>query len=157
MREAVRSRNVALLTIAIGLSAAAAAPPGNSIDVVIVGGAHAGSYKPPSAEIVCMEVTQQFAASYRDFGAHDPQKVSEAGLNILNPAEPGPKRGNVLVAFGDPDKKPVSQYAIAVPGDGGGALTFARTGKTAELSFTGKAKDGATVTVTARCTDIDRP
>jgi hypothetical protein len=104
-----------------------------------------------------MDMKQQFAASYRDFGAHDPQKVSEAGLNILNPADPGPKRGNVLVAFGDPDKKPVSQYAIAVPADGSGVLTFTRTGKTAELSFKGKAKDGAALTVTARCSDIDRP
>ncbi|HEX6974931.1 MAG TPA: hypothetical protein VF147_11045 [Vicinamibacterales bacterium] len=156
MNEVARARNVVLLTIAIGLSAAAA-PPGNSIQVVIVGGAHAGTYTAPPAEIVCMDMKEQFTASYRDFGAHDPQKMSEAGLNILNPADAGAKRGNVLVAFGDPGKKPVSQYAIAVPGDGIGALKLTRTGKTAELSFEGKAKDGATVTVTARCSDFEIP
>lgn len=157
MSKGARTRNVAVLMTVMGLSAAAAAPPGNSIEVVIVGGAHAGSFKPPSGEIICIDMKEQFAASYRDFGAHDPQKVSEAGLNVTNPADPGAKRGNVLVTFGDPDRKPVSQYAISVPGDGIGALTFTRSGKVAELSFKGKAKDGATVTVTARCSDIERP
>ena len=145
-----------VFVVVFGASRPAAAPVPNAIEIVIVGGPHAGTYRPPQETIICADSqARQFAASYKDFDEHDPRKVSEAGIRIANPTDAGTKRGEALVSFGAPDRQPGFQYDIWVPRDSPGPLIFTRTGKTAELRFQGRARDGATVTIVARCTDID--
>jgi len=157
--------NVVRLFAAAAISAAGGvavfayppAPPDDVMVIVIANGPHAGTYKPPTEEIICMDAKKQkqFAASYKDFDAKDPKAVSEGGINILNPDEPGPKQGHALVAFGDPGKKPQVQYSFSIFKDTTGQLTFTRSPKGADLSFQGKTPDGIAVRITAKCTDID--
>jgi hypothetical protein len=96
-----------------------------------------------------------FAAVYKDFDASDLKKIGEAAINIDNPDEAGPMRGEVLVAFGKRDDKRASRYSVSVPGDSAGPITLTRNGKTADLAFQGQTKDGIQLRVTARSGQID--
>lgn len=154
--------SVALFLIVVGASLfnvaalSGGAAQDNTLEIVIGSGPHAGTYRPPTSPIICMDAKQrQFTAAYKDFDAGDPKKLSEAVINIANPTDAGTKRGDVLISFGDPARKPVSQYTISIPTDSAGPLTFTRNGKTADLSFRGRTKDGTPVQITARCSSID--
>ena len=142
---------------ALGIAALAYATPDNTLEIVIGGGPNAGTYKPPASTTSCMHFKQQkqFTAVYKDFDASDLKKVGEAGINITNPDETGPKRGDVLVAFGARDDKRALRYSISIPGDSAGPITLTRNGKTADLAFQGKTKDGISIRVTARCLDVE--
>lgn len=136
------------------LLAQAAAP--NTMQVVVTGGPHAGTYAPPGTETICMRVKgKQFSVGYRNMSAHDAKMLSEAGLQIDNPDDAGAKRGNVRIAFGDPDKSP-TVYAIDVPHDGPGPLTLTTGASSADVAFQGKTKDGIAVRITVHCLDIER-
>ena len=96
---------VAVCASALGAAALLAqtpAPADNLLEFVIGNGPHAGTYKLSTSDIMCMHFKQriQVAAAFKDFDASDLKKIGEAGINIVNPDEAGPKRGNVLVAFG---------------------------------------------------------
>jgi len=142
---------------ALGVAALASASPDNTLEIVIGGGANAGTYQPPAAATSCIHFKQQkqFTAVYKDFDASDLKKVGEAGLNITNPDETGPKRGAVLVAFGARNDKRALRYEISIPGDSAGPITLSRNGKTADLAFQGKTKDGIAIRVMARCLDVE--
>ena len=134
-------------------------PSDNVLEVVIGSGPRAGTYKPPTSTIICMHAKQQkqFTATYKDFGAGDPKKLSVAVINIDCSNEAGPRHGDVLVSFGDSDeKKHPSEYSVTIPRGGTGplTLTLTRTGKGADLAFEGKTKDGIPLHVTATCTSI---
>src|SRR3954470_15427922 len=131
---------------ALGVAALAGAPaPGdNMLEIVIGNGPHAGTYKLSASDVMCMQFKQQkqVTAVYKDFDARDPKKIGEAGLNITNPDEAGPKRGSVLVAFGGRGDATASRYSVSIPGDSAGPITLTRNGKEAELAFQGRTKDG---------------
>ena len=125
---------------ALGAAALAYAPPDNTLEIVIGGGPHAGTYKPPTSTIMCVHFKQQkqVTAVYKDFDASDLNKIGEAAINISNPDAAGPKRGEVLVAFGSRDDKRASRYSVSVPGDSAGPITLIRNGKAADLAFQGR-------------------
>jgi hypothetical protein len=106
---------------------------------------------------MCMQFKQQkqVTAVYKDFDASDPKKIGEAGINITNPDEAGPKRGDVLVAFGGRSDKGASRYSVSIPGDSAGPITLTRNGKAAALAFHGRTKDGISLQVTATCTSLE--
>ena len=143
--------------LSVATLAHAPAPSGSVLEIVIGNGPHAGTYKPPASTTGCMHFKQQrqFTAVYKDFDANDLKKVGEAGINITNPDEAGPKRGDVLVAFGARDDKRASRYAVSIPGDSAGPITLTRNGKGADLAFSGRTKDGISLRVTAKCTSVD--
>ena len=142
---------------ALGVAALAYAKPDNTLEIVIGGGPNAGTYKPPASATSCMHFKQQkqFTAVFKDFDASDLKKVGEAGINITNPDETGLKRGDVLVAFGARDDKRAVRYSISIPGDSAGPIVLSRNGKSADLAFQGKTKDGISIRVTAKCLDVE--
>jgi hypothetical protein len=143
--------------LAVAAFANTPAPSNNVLVIVIDNGPHAGTYKPPAADTMCMLFKQQkqFTVVYKDFDAADPTKVGEGGINITNPDEAGPKRGDVLVAFGSRGDKQASRYSVSVPGDSAGPITLIRNGKAADLAFQGRTKDGISLHVTARCPVVE--
>ena len=142
---------------ALSGAALASAPADPTLEIVIGGGPNAGTYKPPASTTSCMHFKQQkqFTAVFKDFDASDLKKVGEAGINITNPDEAGPKRGDVLVAFGARGDKRAVRYTISIPGDSPGPITLNRNGKSADVAFQGKTKDGFAIRVTARCLDVE--
>ena len=142
---------------ALSVAALAYAGADNTLEIVIGGGPNAGTYKPPASATSCIHFKQQkqFTAVFKDFDASDLSKVGEAGLNVLNPDDPGPRRGAVLVAFGARADTRALRYSISIPGDSAGPITLSRNGKTADLAFQGKTKDGISIRVTARCLDVE--
>ena len=142
---------------ALGVAGLAYASPDNTLEIVIGGGPNAGTYRPPASSTSCIHFKQQkqFTAVFKDFDASDPKKVGEAGLNITNPDETGPKRGDVLVAFGARNDKRAVRYEISIPRDSAGPITLSRSGKSADLAFQGKTKEGIAIRVTARCLDVE--
>jgi hypothetical protein len=135
----------------------AQSPGDNALEIVIGNGPYAGTYKPPPSDVLCMDAKQQkqFTAVYKDFDPRDPKKVSEAAINIENPAETGPRQGQVLITFGDPGRKPPIRYSLSIARENSGGLTFTRTGKGADLSFQGRTSDGIALRLTAKCTSVD--
>jgi hypothetical protein len=144
---------------ALGVAAFASAPaPGDNVLEIVVGnGPHAGTYKLSTSDVMCMHFKQQkqVTAMFKDFDASDPKKIGEAGLNVTNPDEAGPKRGTVLVAFGDRSDKGASRYSVSIPGDSAGPMTLTRNGKEAALAFQGRTKDGIALHVTAKCMSLE--
>jgi hypothetical protein len=143
--------------LSVAALAGAPAPGDNVLEIVIGNGPHAGTYKLSTSEVMCMHFKQQkqVTAVYKDFDASDPKKIGEAGLNITNPDEAGPKRGDVLVAFGGRGDKGGSRYSVSIPGDSAGPITLIRNGKEANLAFEGRTKDGISLHVTAKCTSLE--
>jgi len=127
------------------------------LEIVVGNGPHAGTYKLPAPAIMCMrfKVGKNISAVYKDFDAGDMNKIGEAAINIANPDDTGPKRGDVLVAFGARDAKGASRYSLSIPTDSAGPLTFTRNGKGADMAFQGKTKDGISLRVTAKCAALE--
>jgi hypothetical protein len=150
-----------LLSGACALSVAAlahaSASTDNALEIVVGGGPNAGTYKLQTDAVMCMHFKQQkqVTAVYKDFDASDAKKIGEAGINITNPDEAGPKRGDVLVAFGGRANKSASRYSVSIPGDSAGPITLTRNGKAADLAFQGRTKDGISLRVTAKCIDVE--
>ena len=121
------------------------------VEVVLLSGPNAGTYRSTSSETVCMHAKQQklTTVSWRDMAARDPKKMSEAGIMVSNPDVAGPKRGDVHIAFGNPDKKPVEYSVTQEP------VTMTIKGKGVEISFDGKTKEGIRLRVNARCAKLE--
>lgn len=132
-----------------------AAPSDNVLEIVIGNGPHAGTFRPPPSEISCVHFKQQkqFTAVYKDFDASDLKNVGEAGINVTNPDEAGPKRGEALVAFGARNDKRASRYSGSAPD--AGLITLTRNGKSADVAFQGRTKDGISLRMTAKCTSVE--
>jgi hypothetical protein len=142
---------------ALGAAVFARTPPAdNTLEVVIGSGPRAGTYKLPTNAIICLDAKQanQYTAAYKDFGAGDPKKVSQAAINIENPAATGPRLGSVLITFGAEAKRPPVEYSVSISRDNAGGLTFTRSGKDADLAFQGRTKDGIVLHLTAKCTSV---
>ena len=147
------SSTVRFVLAILGAIALAQAP--NTFEIVITGGPHTGTYKPPVSDVICVHVKQrQFSVGFKNFDAAAPNTLSEAGINIDNPDAAGAKTGEVRVSFGDPKKNPTI-YDLFIPRDSKGPLTFVRTAKGADFTFEGQTKDGVQLRLTAKCLDID--
>jgi len=144
-------RLILLLVCTGALVGARVEAPPNVLEVVIGNGPHAGTYKPPASEVICMHVKndKRYTAAWKDFNAHDPKALAEVGINVSNPDDAGAKRGEVRIAFGDPAKKPTVYSVDKVP------VTFATKGKGSEIAFQGKTKEGIQVQVTSKCSDVE--
>jgi hypothetical protein len=149
-------RVLAVLGCASAFGSAISAEP-ESMEIVIGGGPGAGTYELPSANIYCMHLKNQntVAASYKDFDASDPKTIGTAAIGVTNPDEAGPKRGSVQVSFAGPEGKASASYSISIPGDSPGPLMLTRDGKSAELAFQGKTKDGVSIRITAKCPALE--
>ena len=129
----------------------------NSMDIVIANGPQAGTYKLPAANMICMNVKARklFSAAYKDSTAQDATVISGTGVNVFNPDEAGPKRGEITIRFGDPDEKRPAAYNISIARDSKNLLTMKKSGKVAEVAFDGQTKTGAKLRVLATCTEIE--
>jgi hypothetical protein len=142
---------------AAALLAQTPAPGDNLMEFVIGNGPHAGTYKLQPSGVMCMHLKQlnQVAAAFKDFDERDLKKIGEAGINIVNPDEAGPKRGNVLVGFGARGDKSATRYSVSIPGESAGPITLIRNGKVFDLAFQGRTKEGISLRVTARCLELE--
>ena len=142
MRYVVRT----FLTIAgAGLLVAAGVQPAQDvIEVVILNGPNAGTYKTPSDEAICMHHKEMkfHAVTWRDLDNH-PKKLSIANIEVANSDRPGPKHGQVQIVFGD-GKTPAEYTLKEAP------ITMTMQGKGGVLSFAGVVK-GISIKVIGTC------
>jgi hypothetical protein len=125
--------------------------PVNVLEVVVVNGPFAGSYKPPTSEVICYHNKKQkiYTATWKDFNTHAPNTIDSAGINVSNPDDAGEKRGDVQITFGNPDKKSTVYSVLQEP------LTLTIKGKGSEIAFQGQTRDGIQLRVNAKCLDVD--
>jgi hypothetical protein len=127
----------------------------DSMTIVIGGGSHAGTYKLPAANVVCM-LTQSgmhFSAAYKDMEARKPNMISGAGINVDHVDGSGPKTGEINVTFGDPDEMGGFTLEARVPDKGKHGFTYSKSGKAVAVSFDGRTNDGVELHVKAHCDD----
>ena len=136
---------------AAGLAAARMPAAPNPWTVVVGNGPYAGTYKAKADEVMCLHTKQpkMLAASFRDFDAKDARALGEGGIKVDDPDAPGPKKGDLHVAFGDDKKRSVVYDVYAVP------VTITPKGKGADISGAGKTKDGVSIRITANCAEIE--
>lgn len=129
----------------------------NNFEIIIGNGPHAGTYKLAEANTTCLSVKarKQVSAAYKDTKVQDAKTISGAGINVFNPDDAGPKRGEINVRFGDPDDKRPAAYEILISRDSKDPLTMTKHGTAVELAFNGQTKNGIKLRATATCTDID--
>ncbi len=147
--------NTFLMIVACSLLAAAvrAQSAPDAIEVVVLNGPHAGTYKTPSSETICAHYKEMkwTFATWRDTEAPDGKKMTTAAIKVSNPEQAGPKRGEVQVSFAAPPGK-TSQASYDLK-DVPVKLTI--KGKGAEMSFDGKTKEGIGLRVTATCDEVE--
>ena len=125
----------------------------DAIEVVVLNGPYADTYKTPSSETICAHYKEMkwTFATWRGNEAPAPKKLSAAAIKISNPEQAGPKRGDVQIAFGtEPGTKVVADYKVTdVP------VTLTIKGKGVEMSFDGKTKEGVGLRVNAKCSEVE--
>jgi hypothetical protein len=148
MKHLIRSALV--LASAAGLAAARPHAAPNPMTIVVANGPYSGTYKARADEVVCLHAKAQkmYAASFKDFNANSPRAFAEGGLKVNNPDVAGPKKGDLLAAFGTNDKRSVEYNVLDVP------ITMTAKGQGTELAGSGKTKDGVQIRVTASCVDV---
>jgi hypothetical protein len=114
------------------------------LEVVILNGPNAGTYKTPSDETICMHHKEMnfHALTWRDLDNH-PKKLSIANIKVANSDRPGPKHGQVQIVFGY--GKTPAEYSIKEA-----PITMTMKGKGGVLSFEGAVK-GIRIEVTGTC------
>ena len=152
-----------VLTIvgASALPASRAQAQSNVLEVVVVNGPHAGTYKPPASEVMCVHYKKQqiYAATWRNLdealsgtatpGKNPANEVTAAAIKVSNPDAPGAKFGELRIAFGHRDGKQAQYTVDETP------LTLTIKGKGAEITSQGKTKDGIQIRVTAKCSEVE--
>jgi hypothetical protein len=156
-----------ILVIA-GTSALAAArveASSDVLEVVIANGPHAGKYQTPGSDLICMNAPKKnmYAATWMNLdevveemsGVKVEKKKSSsamhsASIRVLNPNDPGAKRGDVNVELRNQDATKNTYQLKSVP------LTLTTNGKAVEISFRGKTNDGIELRVTARCSEMEK-
>ena len=148
MKQIIRSALV--LAGAAGIAAARQPAEPNPMVVIVANGPYAGTYTARADEVVCLHAKAQkmYAASFKDFEAKGPRTFAEGGMKVDNPDAPGPKTGDLLASFGPNDKHAVEYNVIHVP------VTLTMKGKGAELTGTGKTKDGVQIQVKESCVEV---
>jgi hypothetical protein len=151
----VSAPNRSILLLVVGACTFGAAPSHatapNVLEIVVVNGPFAGTSKPPVTEVICVHAKKQrvYATSWKNPTARDPRATSEGGLSVSNPDEAGAKSGDVRIAFGDPDRKPVVYDLNQVP------MTQTIPGQGADISFQGRTRDGIQLRISANCADVE--
>lgn len=132
------------------------AQTGAPFEIVVTGGSHAGTYRLPEENMICMytKSRKQFSAAYKDTDAKDAKKVSGAGINVFDADGAGPYKGEINVRFGDPGSDRPAAFSFFVPRDAPGPITYTRKGTSADAAFSSKAKDGSSIKMTAHCSSI---
>lgn len=143
-----------MIALAIAVAAVLAAAPNNMLEIVIANGPHAGTFKPSDVICIHAKAQKEFSAAAKEFNARDPKALSESGISVSNPDDTGPKRGEVRLAFGNPDKNPLV-YDVLIARDSKEPLTMTKNGRTTTLAFEGQTKDGIRLRVTATCAQTD--
>ena len=142
--------------LSVAALASAPAPSDNLMEIVIGNGPHAGTYKLSTSDVMCMHWQRKnLAVVYKEFDASDLNKISTAAINVENPDEAARKSGSVLVAFKSRDGKRGSQYDVSVSRDSADPITLTRNGKSADLAFQGRTKEGFSLRMTAKCTSVE--
>jgi hypothetical protein len=146
----VRSACGVVACLAGATLSSAALAGDNPLIVVVANGPHAGTYKPPAGEVICVHSRSQrvYSAGWKDFSAHDPKAIAEAGVQVDDPDEAGPKRGHARISFGDTGKNPTVYVTVVQP------LTLTIKGKVGEIVLDGKTADGIALHMTVTCTDL---
>ena len=74
----------------------------DGVQVVILNGPDAGTYKSVSEETICAHFKKQkfSTATWSDLAIKDPKKMSAAGIKVEHPEVAGPKKGDVQISFG---------------------------------------------------------
>ena len=118
----------------------------DGVEVVILNGPNAGTYKSMSSETVCAHFKEQkfSTASWSDTDIKDPKKMSAAGIKVDNPELAGPKKGQVEISFGGH----AMAYLASVP------VTMTVKGKGAVFVFEGTIK-GTRMKVTGTCKVVE--
>jgi hypothetical protein len=76
--------------------------------------------------------------------------MHSASIRVLNPSDPGAKRGDVNVGLRNQGATKNASYQLkSVP------LTLTTHGKGVEISFHGKTNDGIELRVTAKCSEME--
>ena len=114
------------------------------VEVVILNGPNAGTYKTPADETICMHHKEMkfHAVTWRDLDNH-PKKLSIANIQVANSDRPGAKHGQVQIVFGE-GKTPAEYTLKDAP------ITMTLQGKGGVLSFEGAVK-GIRIKVTGTC------
>jgi hypothetical protein len=149
MRTLVRC--VAVAAGMFALVAARTSAVNNPIIVTIANGPFAGRYQSDAADTYCMRQTKHntLSATWQAADMKGAKAFSLAAVDVYDISGAGPKFGDVHVAFGDPQKKPLV-YEVRH-----GPLTMTKEGKATVLAFDGKTKDGIELRVRATCATID--
>ena len=73
------------------LTAAAVQTPPNVLEIIVGNGPLAGTYKPPTAEVICLHAKKEkrYTAAWKDFNAHDAKAISEGGSTCRIPMTRG--------------------------------------------------------------------
>ena len=118
----------------------------DGVEVVILNGPNAGTYKSTSSEVACAHFKEQkfSTASWSDTDIKDPKKMSAAGIKVDNPELAGPKKGQVEISFGGH----AMAYLASVP------VTMTVKGKGAVFVFEGTIK-GTRMKVTGTCKVVE--
>ena len=148
MKQVIRSSLIIGGAIALAAARPHAAP--NPWTIVVGNGPFAGSYKAKADEVICLHSKQQkmYAALFRDSEAKGARALGEGGIKVDDPDSPGPKKGDLHVAFGDDAKRSATYDVYGVP------ITFKMKGERAEIAGKGKTKEGISLEITASCTDV---
>jgi hypothetical protein len=149
MKQVIRSALILAGATALAAARTHAAP--NPWSVVVGNGPYAGTYKAKAEEVLCLHSKdpKMYAASFRDFSAKDAHALGEGGIKVDNPDVPGPKTGDLHVAFGHDKKRSVVYDVYSVP------ITFTPKGKGADIAGAGKTRDGIAIRITASCVEVE--
>jgi hypothetical protein len=115
----------------------------DGVEVVILNGPNAGTYKSNPAETVCAHFKEQkfSTASWSDTDIKDPKKMSAAGIKVDNPEVAGPKSGQVEISFGGHAMAYMASVPVTMTVKGKGAVfTFEGTIKGTKMKVTGTCK-----------------
>jgi hypothetical protein len=118
-------------------------PVADGVEVVILNGPHAGSYRSVSSETICAHFkAQKFStATWSDSDIKDPKRMSAAGIKVDHPELPGSKKGDVEISFG----QQAAAYRITQE-----PVTMTLKGQGAVFRFEGVTK-GVKLKVTGTC------
>ena len=155
-------RSIGLPAVVSATAAHSAQAQDNVLELVVVNGPHAGTYRPPVSDCVHYKAQKIYAATWGNLAdaastlagkATDTKgkanEINEGGINISNPDDPGAKLGELVIAFGSRGEQ-TKYTASRTP------LTLTVKGKGAEITSQGKTKDGIELKVSAQCSVVEQ-
>ncbi|MEQ1562734.1 MAG: hypothetical protein ABL935_04990 [Nitrospiraceae bacterium] len=82
---------ILVITDAWALAAAGAQAQPNVLEIIVGNGPLAGTYKPPTSEIICLHAkkAKRYTAAWKNFNGQDAKAISEVGINVRIPMTQG--------------------------------------------------------------------